>query len=184
MEHASFLQCLFNVLLYLLVVSIIVPLYRHPNIGSDRFKKKYIILMILAFLICVFPFWAGDYFNMKGDFRFAKQGDLSNWEQVYNWLSLNLPTYTMLRAIVWGWALFLLHKFFQVLLNRDSNFGVYSILYFFAMCLPNFSYLRAATCMSMIFFWRFISFGQAKGRAECKWLFSSFNIDRIIILFS
>ena len=66
-------------------------------------------------------------------------------------LSKVLPSYSLLRLVIWGGSLYLLHLFFRLLTVEDKIIGIYTVLFFFAMCLPNYSYLRAASCMSLIF---------------------------------
>lgn len=152
MEKATFIQCLFNVVLYLNIIGIIFPLYNRPHVNLVVLKRKYSRLMLLAFLVCTFPFWAGDYFHMKQDYLLARQGETSNWEQIYQWLSLLLPSYSVLRIVIWGGALYLVHNLFKTLYKESVSLGMGCVLFFMAMCLPNYSYLRAASCMSMIYF--------------------------------
>ena len=167
MEHATFIQCLFNVILYLIILGIVIPFFRHKSLVPNLVvKKKYTVLIILALILCVYPFWAGDYLNMMTDYKLARQGEQSNWEQVYMILSRIIASYSLLRLVIWGGSLYLLHRFFNLLTIEDKFVGVYTVLFFFAMCLPNYSYLRAASCMSLIFLGVGIFF---KNENKLKW---------------
>ena len=135
-----------------MLLSIIIPIFKKPRLNSPCFYKKYYKkLLYLGLIFCIIPFWAGDYFHMKADFLNAKQGVQSNWEVLYQYLSTMSLSYYTFRLVLWGGSLFLLHKAFVIFFKVDTMLFMYILLYFFAMCLTNFSYLRASTCMSMIF---------------------------------
>lgn len=149
MEKATFIQCLSNVIIYLLILASLWPLsYKSIEFTDCSFGKKYRYIMILGFIFCLFPFWAGDYINMWRDYKLARQGIDSNWEKIYSTLSNIVPSYTFLRMVLWGTAFIFLNKMIKLFPNNSDR--RYLLLFFFAMCLPNFSYLRSAISMAII----------------------------------
>ncbi len=126
MESATFIQSLSNVILYLLILNSIWPLSKRTvSFDSKQFSKKYRYIMVLGFIFCLFPYWAGDYMNMWRDYRLARQGTYSNWEAIYSFLSNILPSYTSLRFVIWGGAFFFLDKILRYTRKQHSNCNNY-----------------------------------------------------------
>lgn len=149
MEKVTFIQCFSNVFIYLTILYFLWPMAKINRVFTVAdFRKRHKLILILGFIFCLFPYWAGDYINTGRDYRLAVQGQDSNWESIYFYLSNLMPSYTFLRVAIWGTAFLLLNKFIQQFKEIDDR--RYILLFFFTLCLPNFSYLRSAISMVMI----------------------------------
>ena len=108
-------------------------------------KRKFIVASL--FIICLFPFFSGDYFHYEQIYNNLLKGDSSGMEDVYLILAKITYNYFIFRLVVWGGALSLF--FYSVKLSKLPF--EYVSLFFVALYLLLFSYARVSLSMAMMF---------------------------------
>lgn len=112
-------------------------------IGTEAFLGFFLVL-----LICLFPFWAGDYYHYEEDYFVLLNGGSTNLEPVYTFIVKKLSfSYFSFRLILWGGGFLivcLLYKKFHL------GFGL-SLYIFTSVALIQFAYARASVAMALLF---------------------------------
>lgn len=143
-EKATFIQALFDVFLWILIF---IRLYKNYKEPYKNYTKSSIIGEFLILVFCLFPFWGGDYFHYYEQMVEYNKGGYLLQEPVYGWLYSTFSfSYTFLRLIIWGFALFFLFNAYK---RISSFYGL--TLFFFGTCYMHyFSYARVSLSMSMV----------------------------------
>lgn len=143
-EKATFVQALFDVILWLLIYLRLHKFYNEPY---KRFQKSKIIGIFLILVFCLFPFWGGDYFHYYEQMIEYNKGGYLQQEPVYGWMYSTFSfSYTFLRLVIWGFALLFLFSAYK---RTSLSFGL--CLFIFGACYMHyFSYARASLAMSMV----------------------------------
>lgn len=143
-EKATFVQALFDVILWLFIY---FRLHKFFNEPYKRFQKSKIIGIFLILVFCLFPFWGGDYFHYYEQMIEYNKGGYLLQEPVYGWMYSTFSfSYTFFRLVIWGFALFFLFNAYK---RTSLSFGV--CLFIFATCYMHyFSYARASLAMAMV----------------------------------
>lgn len=147
MEKATFLQCLFDVVLYTFILRLSFLLQKQSDKAATQ-KTQWIFFLSLIF--CLFAFWGGDYFHLIADFERLKKGDLGNLESIYLFIASFSPSPLVFRLFIWGPVIYFGYK-----LTRKLS--IYEIsetatIMFTASCLVILSYARVSLSMMMIFY--------------------------------
>ena len=144
-ESATFLEIVFDLLVWGSVFLCLKPVLKRPNYVGFRKVNLACFLMIL---FCLFSFFGGDYFHYMQGYDLIKVGKRTNIEEVYVWFIQNYcPSYIFFRFVVWGLALLLTIKTYKRL---EVNFQL-SLFFFGTIYLIWFSYARASLAMAFIF---------------------------------
>lgn len=142
----TILDCIFNIVLYIIIYYLFSSARRAPYYLSDAERKSGFILILIFF---VFAFWAGDWFHLYIPYDEIRAGGFSSMENIYKWISQNIaPNYIIFRLVVWGSGLLFVYK----LANRlpiNANLTLYMFVVFGVLW---FSYARVSLAMAMMFF--------------------------------
>lgn len=115
--------------------------------GNSISKSRATIAILIAFVFCLFSFWAGDWFHYFELFPTLKYYGITHMEDIYVAIAQVSPNYLVFRVIVWGSALFLACDSFK---RVGCNYNL-ALFIFCVAWLIWFSYARVSLAMAMMF---------------------------------
>ena len=143
-EHATFWQDVFCIVLWIVILLTFLKGYYKPYVVS--YTRRRIGILLVA-LFSIFSYIDGDYFNYKKIYNDVASGSRWHFEDIYFWIIENVATdYITFRVIVWGGATLLLFWAYKRLAEKIDL-----TLFIFVLCyLPYFAYARASVSMALI----------------------------------
>lgn len=109
-------------------------------------KRNEVVGLFLILLFCLFSFWGADWFHYRDEYEKTLVKGSKHLEDIYIWIiTYCSPDYLVFRLIVWGGALWLILRMYNLLpIPYDVSLYLFGLI-----CLIWFSYARVSAAMAL-----------------------------------